>query len=342
MGGRRCRLAGLTLVALLQAAPGVAQSGGGAGEAAAPSLAEVRTFDVTVAGTTAFLGQTLGLEIRDVADPEHTVQILRVPLPATVHDVVLADDVAYLAAGSHGLVFLPLEDPETALGALRRYYDDHSVSRVVVHGQFAYLAEGRDGLTVVDLREPDRPRRAASIITPGKLTALASAGELLATAEGQAGTRLFDLHRPANPEELATLRDSKGARDVAILGERVLVAAGRRGVLVFDIAVPHSPRLVAEIAPLRSANWVTAGEGLALVSNGESGFQVLDPAREPGAMELAAMEIPGRYPVGRAAIAGHTAYIAIDRWGLAIVDLGRPAEPVVLTPRPRKMRISFP
>ena len=311
---------------------------------AAPALAEIRTHHVSAAGGLVFVGRTAGLVVRDAANASDEAQASEVgalPLSTTVLDMRIEGEHAFLAAGTHGLLLADVADP-SAPRLLHRHDRPGKVRRLLVREGLVYLAESREGLTILDISDPARPLQRASISTSGELFALAARDEVLATAERSYGARLFDLDRPSNPRELARLRDSEHARDVVFAGERLLVAAGPRGLLVYDLSSIRKPQLLTAIVGSHPATHVSYEEGLAVVSIGPGGLQLLDPAADPASMELGSVVLPRGYPAGRVALSDGTAYVAIDRWGVATVDLADPREPEVLAPRERTMRISFP
>jgi len=294
------------------------------GKNAEIELVEVRSYHLWAGEGAVFAGQTAGLALYDVSDPVSPKETWRLPLRATVLDVAID--------GERG--FAP--------SVVQRYDPPGKVRRLLVWNDLVYLAESREGLGVVDVSEPDRPMRVASAGTSNEIFALARDGELLATAEGQAGVRVFDLHRPRYPREIVWIASAEGARDVAFADGRLLVAAQRRGLLLYDLTEPRSPKLLAEVPPMRKAQSVVSFGKLALVANGEAGLQVVDPFAPEGEWELAAFRLPKGYPAGRIGVSGSRAYVAIDRWGFAIVDLSDPRAPEVLYPRERTFQISFP
>ena len=79
------------------------------------------------------------------------------------HNVYVARTYAYVAAGSHGLVIVDVENPEkprvdqifNANGVIN---DLHDVKLGITYvSEFAYLADGRNGLRVVQLTSPETP-----------------------------------------------------------------------------------------------------------------------------------------------------------------------------------------
>ena len=72
-----------------------------------------RCHDVAVAGDLVVLGQTGGIVTLDVSDPANPRELGRLGIKATVLDVTLDGDTAWLAAGAYGVVQVDLSSPES-------------------------------------------------------------------------------------------------------------------------------------------------------------------------------------------------------------------------------------
>jgi hypothetical protein len=120
------------------------------------------------------------------------------------------------------------------------------------------------------------------------------------------------------------------------------VAAGRQGLRLFEIVHGPRPKQVAVVESLSSASHLIAGEEVMVVSNGGFGAQIVDLVGDGAPRVIATFRLPRSLPVGRGRIdADGVLFVAADLGGLAVVDLRAPAEPRVLVPRGRKMKINF-
>jgi hypothetical protein len=301
----------------------------------------VRCYDVDVRGETAFLAQTLGLSVWDVADPLRPQATERLALPTTVYGVAAEPPRLYLAGGGHGLYVAEL-DEEGAPQLVSRFNTPGSVRQVVRLEHYALLADDRHGLLVVDISDATRPLQKARVSTRDKMLSLALQGTLLATAEKSAGVRLFDLSRPERPLELDVIRELRDARDVAFVDGLLVVAGGQAGLFVYRLDDQGRTSRVGSLEIARSANHVAGDEGVVLVSNGTPALQLirLDAAGRPTLLEP--LRVHRFAPVWRIHVRGERAYAAIDEAGISIIDLKDPDMPEVLLPRTRRFEIGYP
>ncbi len=128
-------------------------------EVGAPALAKPGA--VAVQFRYAFILDEEGMKVLDVTNLEQPK-----PVPSAMvrlqgaHDIYVAREYAYVAAGSQGLVIIDIEKPEqpkidqtyTADGRLN---DAHSVRVGSTNASlFAYVADGKNGLKVIQLTSP--------------------------------------------------------------------------------------------------------------------------------------------------------------------------------------------
>jgi hypothetical protein len=81
---------------------------------------------------------------------------------------------------------------------------------------------------------------------------------------------------------------------------------------------------------------------LAVVACGPGGLVVVDPSGSRGPTRVAEVELPRRLPAGRMAAAADRLYVALGRFGVAVLDVSEPRRPVVLYPRERPLRVRMP
>jgi hypothetical protein len=298
--------------------------------------------DVAIDGKYALLAQTSGVAIWDVSDPVRPRTAAGVTVPATVLGVDTRLPMVYLAAGTHGL-YVVRWDGEGEPAILARHDTPGSVNGVRLLDHYALLSDERYGVRVVDVEHPDRPLQKALVSTRDRVHSIALDGRLLATAEGRVGVRLFDVSQPERPIELHLLRDIDDARDVAWAGPgRLLVAGGDTGLLVFELDGDGEPRRVGAAAVDGPARFVGGDDGLAVVTNGTPALQVFGVDASGETHALHAFRVHRSAPAGRVHVIGTRAFVALDRAGISIVDLGDPLTPEVLLPKDRRLRIDWP
>lgn len=246
-------------------------------------------------------------------------------IPGYANNVDVAQDYAYVAAGSAGLVILNINDPANPV-IVATLDTPGNANDVRVVGSTAYVADGSSGLQIIDVSTPSSPSILSSVNTTGEANDVVVKDTRAYVADGEAGLRIIDVSDPSAPTTLGAVDTPGTAWGVAVSGDFAVVA-DRDSVLIIDAAVPITPRIVGR-ADLpssyaldlevvnRFAYVATYGAGLQLVD-----FSVpTDPRVTAGAFGFSLKDIAlaNRYAVG--AEAGFPNAIPI-------FDLGDPGDP---------------
>jgi hypothetical protein len=170
-------------------------------------------------------------------------------LPGIVQDVTVADSVAYVAAGTGGLVLLGVADPATirTLGTVSLPSDALGIAVDPENG-LAYVVGGRQTgpadsgfLSIIGVSEPQTPKKLASVEIPGparKVTLI----EHYAYVLYEGGLLVVDVHDPGAPTQVVRLDTPQGTRTLAAAAGYVYVAG--YGLQVIDVSTPAVPRQV--------------------------------------------------------------------------------------------------
>lgn len=305
-------------------------------------LAPARVHDVVARGTLAFVGQTGALVVHDLSDPANPRVLGRLGRPGQVLGVALDGERAYLAGGSFGAAVVDVSSPEAPV-LLGRYDTPGSVRRIAVRDGIAALADDIRGLEIVSFADPTKPHGLASIPSRDKVRGVAWRGALLATAEESAGVRLFDVTLAGSPRRLPPIEKPRPALDVALCdGGLLLVAAGDTGLAVWDVGDPSRPRAAASVPMPGRARSVACSGGIAVVGCGDRGVAIVDLSQAGAPRRISTMALGRGHPAERVWLLGDFVLAAAEAGGLGVVSIADPASPVVLVPRERRMRITFP
>ena len=107
----------------------------------------------------------------------------RVILPAQPADMVIRDNLAYVALGKdHGLLILDISNPLEVqeVGSL----EGEDLLAVDVEGDYAFAGRGTDGIAVYDISDPAVPSLAFAADTPGSANGIAVEGTTMYVADG--------------------------------------------------------------------------------------------------------------------------------------------------------------
>ncbi len=241
------------------------------------------------------------------------------PLSDLARDLAVSATGTYVAAGSAGLIGLPVGGTAVTLPL------PGLASGVTVVGTRAYVAAaGADGgLHIVDVAAPAQPRLLGTAAVLGSASAVTVAGDLAYVAGGvNGGIEIFNLADPAAPVRLGGLITPGAARSILLVGERAYVAAGICGLQTLDVSDPADPRLLGAVA--------TGGEALDLAlagtvlyvaagAGGIAGFDLSTGTPQP----LAQTTLPGF--ARQLSLSGAELLIAAEAGGLFALTLSPPA-----------------
>ena len=201
------------------------------------------------------VGPRLALvDLRDTAAPR--VVGRSEMLPDVVRDIVVRDDLAFVAAGQAGLRVFDVQDDRQVqvasieMGAL--------AWRVDVEGRHAYVLSrsgaGSDNeLRIYDVGDIARPRHVGTMPFDHPVEGLDVVGDLAyVTVSGAgAGLSVIDIGSPGRPRRIAHADERLWwQRDVVVRDRRAYVVAGleHSGVLrVYDVSEPSAPRLLGSM-----------------------------------------------------------------------------------------------
>jgi hypothetical protein len=147
--------------------------------------------NVRIIGNRAYIGcgqgfgNSGGLFIVDVSDPEASAVLGSYPISDSDALLQVDDGRAYIATSEYGLQILDVGDP--AHPALIGGYGAVAPRDLQIVDGIAYVAAGEHGLLLLDVRDPAQPALLASYDTPGSATSLRVAGDLVYIADGPAG-----------------------------------------------------------------------------------------------------------------------------------------------------------
>jgi streptogramin lyase len=189
------------------------------------------------------LGNALGtLQVVSIRDPA-TAQVVRsitLPVPRPT-GLVVAGQVAYVAARTAGLLVFDLRDPARPVLVTTLSDPDPTdavttelISGLALAGDVAYVVERHqqrdtgaqeDRFTVLDLRNPLAPRRRGAVALPvvPSGTGLTVAGAFAYLARGPLGLQVVDISHPDAPRLVGLLNTPSEALLVTAAGERLYV-----------------------------------------------------------------------------------------------------------------------
>ncbi len=155
-----------------------------------------------------------------------------------------AQDLAYLADGTAGLVVVDVTDP--ASPAVIGGADTPGFALdVEVHDQVAYVADEFPGVQVFDVADPAHPAYLGTIAVEDRAMAVAAKDGYLLVSDGQRGVRVHDF---ATLAVAAFVPIPEFTQDIAVDGPLAYVP-DQRSVHVLDLTMPDAPRYLGATHP---------------------------------------------------------------------------------------------
>ncbi len=231
-------------------------------------------------------------------------------------EVVVADNLAFLADSSNGLRVIDVSNPYslTELG----FYDDSEAAMgvAVLSSDHVLVANGFSGLRVIDVTNPANPFSASQFSAMGFAQSVDAIGNIAYVVDKNEGLRIIDVSNPLAPSQLGFHPLPNEAWDVEVSGQLAYVTVSWYGLMVIDVSNPVDP---VERGYYMAGHEAVAQSGnLAFVSDQSRWVDVID-VEEPGA-PIRIARIPAAGDSRGITIAGCATAIAEFWAGVSIVQ----------------------
>jgi hypothetical protein len=200
-----------------------------------------------------------------------------VTLPGAAGGVAVSGNLAYLAAGSSGLLVIDVTN-HAAPRLLDTVATPGSALAVKVVGARAYVADGPGGLQIYDLTVPTAPLLLGGVVTPTDAKNLVVRGDLAYVADSATGLQIVDVSVPAAPVLLGSAPAPSGASATGVDVDAVRGLAFVTTVpylQVLDVSDPGRPVPLSTLTLFAPENVVVQGS-VALVADGEASMTSVD------------------------------------------------------------------
>jgi hypothetical protein len=271
----------------------------------------------------------------NVATPAAPAVLGRVSLVAG-QEIRLVGSLAYVAAGSGGLVIVNVASP-SAPSIVGSVDTPGTAAGVAVVGSYAYVAD-TTAVQVVNVATPSRPTIVRSLAVSAM--AVAVAGNRLYTTDG-GSFRIVDVTTPTAPVLLST-SNSYGAQAVGLDGTVAVLASpnitgSQGGLYLWDVSSPTAPTVRANINDAFGNLEVAVSGSLAVAAGGQRGMKVisLSAPTAPKVTSTVSATTLGGTVIG-VAMAGQTAYALVSVAGnpghtdVVVTSLANPSTPAIV------------
>ena len=177
-----------------------------------------------------------------------TPEFVNLIFVSTPMDVLVDDDIVFLAAGTNGVYIYDIKDPEDPQ-LLSQVTNQDQAKAIDVYGDYLYVASDSAGLQVVDISDLEDPRMVCTVPMEHARDVVAQKNyAYVANYEETRGLVIVNVMDPETPwiyQELDIKMSGSGkARTISKLGHYAYVCDG--DFKIIDVADPAAPSIVFE------------------------------------------------------------------------------------------------
>jgi hypothetical protein len=175
-----------------------------------------------------------GVRVISIADPAHPVEVGSLNTPASVGDIAVAGQHAYMTNGDELLV-VSVADPVNPVIVARCDTTGTGVCNVAVSGSYAYVMDFNQGLKVISVADPLHPVEVGHCDLTGTYGYVAVSGSYVwAGGVGETfHSKIISVADPANPTVVESL--PYVMTRVTMDGDTIYAPAGPQGLRIFSI-----------------------------------------------------------------------------------------------------------
>lgn len=264
--------------------------------------------------TYAYFGGGHLIQRVDVSSPTEPVRAASIPVTDWVSNVVVVDDIVYLAAGTSGLELWRVDDESAPVRLGSSNTLGLATALTVVEG-YVYLIDCDEGLDIFDVSDPAHIHSVGAYKTLGATYKVAATGSMSYVASGfNGGLHIVEIDDTTTHSTITTHLHKYNVHDVELAADRLYLI--QDGLLkVYDVTTAVTPMPLGTYH-LSGENSLTVHGDLAYLSNQRGDVVVLD------IVEPTEIKIVKRYQalgyVDAMAVVQDYAYIPHQNGGLRI------------------------
>jgi hypothetical protein len=165
--------------------------------------------------------------------------VCRVSTPGFANDVVLNDNLLYVAQGEGGLIIYDVSNATNpSLVSLTTQMLRGYAGKIAIADSTVYLAANTFGINVVDVRDPDTPVVTITNLGIKPARNFAVMGKYLFTAISEQGVGIADISYPSQPDIRSQFPTTGYAYGLATSADSnyLFVAGGEMGLSIYNIS----------------------------------------------------------------------------------------------------------
>jgi len=238
-------------------------------------------------------------------------------------------DYLFVAGSDKGLLIID-KDALLSRQVVKTINTPGSARDLFIKDHWMYVADGRAGVLLQDLTAAEVN---FTTISSRWGESFVVHRELLFVAEAKWGIEVFDISAPGQTKSVATWPNLKAMR-LAVVANYLVTAKGAGGVELIDIADIQHPVVMDILSDVHALDVISDGH-LIYIPSKNKGLLVYEITDDFKFNRLSRLLTP--FPMNHfdltvsVQVQNGIAYVANGRAGLLIVDISKPAKPIILS-----------
>jgi len=252
-------------------------------------------------------------------------------------DVLVKDNLAYIAQGEVGLMIVNVSDPVNpeTVSILSDGVRGYS-NKIEMKDSVVYIAAGSFGVTVLSVADPSVPYVTIANTSMKPAKGLHVMGNYLYTAISEQGVKIADIAYPTQPDPRGVTTTSGYAQGLTVTSDTslMIVACGEMGLSIFDISDFQNgfgvyPLVSLTVTPGYAEDVdILDSESIAFMACGTSGLQIVDYSDTTNVNVVGSYDSPGY--AKEIIYKDNKAFMTAEGGGLQIFDVSDVTNPKLI------------
>lgn len=267
------------------------------------------------------------IQVFNVADPTHPFKINDYATEGTSLEMVIIDQIGYIADGPNGISIVDFSDPAN-FRLIGNFFPANGTKSLSYTAPYLYVAKEYDGLHILDIQNPAQPIIIGEFEMNDFIESMRIHNDILYVLFYNTTIQLYDIsNNPLQPQFLSQIYLTADSDRFDTDGNYLYWAKNWRGVHIYNIIDKSNPRWISEIETRDKAYSVFIDSSLLYIADYEAGMEICDISNPYQPLLLGSYDSPGR---GYDIVARENYAFLADDSGLEIINVENPAQPVAL------------
>ena len=197
------------------------------------SNSSIYIYDIFIEGLKAYICDSNGIRIMDIADPSKMTQLNYLKVNGFPTAISVASDYAYVATKAK-LDVMDISDPDNPV-VVSEINIQGTIKDILVEGDYIYIAAGSNGLRIIDISNKISPTEVGYYNESGDASNINKDGNTIYLSYGSEGLKVIDVSDLENPSETAEIDVTDDVYKSILKNNNIYLSLGDKGIKVFDI-----------------------------------------------------------------------------------------------------------